>query len=80
MNITNHLKPYSKAIVQLLKGPVERTSIVWNDIIHYQNDIQDYISVIGLELILKRNEGFAFVKQIEMEDGTTLNLDRKSVV
>ena len=74
MNTANHLKPYSKAIVQLLKGPVERTSTIWEDVLYYQNDIQDYISVIGLELIVKRNEGFAFVKQREMEDGTTLNL------
>ncbi len=74
MNAQNNIRPYSKAIVRLLKGTVERTSTVWEDIIGYQDEIRDYISVIGLELILKKNEGFAFVKQTEMEDGTTLNL------
>ena len=70
----SNIKPYSKAIVRLLKGTVERNTPIWNDIIAYQNEIQDYISVMGLELIIKKDEGFAFVKQVELEDGSTLNL------
>ena len=69
-----NIKPYSKAIVRLLKGTVERNNTVWDDIIAYQSEIQDYISVIGLELLVKKDEGFAFVKQTEMADGATLNL------
>lgn len=66
--------PYSKAIVKLLKGVVERTSNVWDDIIHYQSEIQEYISQIGLELIVKKDDGFAFVKQFEDSEGKTLGL------
>ena len=73
-NLENNIKPYSKAIVRLLKSPVERTSSVWEDIIFYQNEIQDYISPIGLELIVKKDEGFAFVKQYEDSEGNTLGL------
>ena len=74
MNENAKIQPYSKAIVRLLKGTVERNNSVWDDIISYQPEIQNYISIIGLELIIKKDEGFAFVKQIELEDGTTLNL------
>lgn len=70
----NEIKPYSKAIVFLLKKTVEKNSPVWEDIIHYQVEIQEYLSVIGLELILKKDEGFAYVKQIVWDDDTTLNL------
>lgn len=70
----SEIKPYSKAIVQLLKKTVEKNSPVWNDIINYQLEIQDYLSVIGLELIVKKDEGFAFVKQIVWDDDSTLNL------
>ncbi len=66
--------PYSKAIVKLLKGVVERSSNVWDDIINYQIEIQEYISKIGLELIVKKDEGFAFVKQFEDNEGKTLGL------
>lgn len=70
----NEIKPYSKAVVNLLKRTVEKNSPVWNDIINYQSDIQEYLSVIGLELIVKENEGFAYVKQIVYDDDATLNL------
>ena len=73
MNETK-IQPYSKAIVRLLKGTVERNANVWEDILAYQPEIQDYISVIGLELIVKKEEGFAFLRQMETEDGGTLNL------
>lgn len=66
--------PYSKAIVKLLKSPVERTSTVWDDVINYQMEIQEYIGQIGLELIVKKDEGFAFVRQLEDNEGNTLGL------
>lgn len=75
MNILEkNTTPYSKGIVRLLKGVVERSSNVWNDIINYQIEIQDYISKIGLELIVKKDDGFAFVKQLEDNEGKTLGL------
>lgn len=73
-SLEQNIRPYSKAIVKLLKSPVERNSTVWDDIIHYQIDIQEYINKIGLELIVKKDEGFAFVKQLEDSDGNTLGL------
>ena len=73
-SLEKNLKPYSKAIVKLLKSPVERSSNLWDDVVHYQIEIQDYISEMGLELILKKDEGFAFVKQFEDSEGNTLGL------
>ena len=70
----NEVKPYSKAIVLLLKKTVENNSPEWNNILIFQKDIQEYLSVIGLELVIKRDEGFAYVKQTVMEDDTTLSL------
>lgn len=69
-----NITPYSKAIVRLLKSTVERKSNVWEDIINYQHEIQEYIGQIGLELIVKKDDGFAFVKQFEDSDGNTLGL------
>ena len=54
----NEIKSYSKAIVYLLRKTVEKSSPVWNDILLYQSNIQEYLSVIGLELIVKKDEGF----------------------
>ncbi|MCD6367110.1 MAG: DUF4194 domain-containing protein [Bacteroidales bacterium] len=73
-SLEQNVKPYSKAIVKLLKGVVERNSKIWEDVIFYQNEIQEYISQVGLELILKKDDGFAFVKQFEDSEGKTLGL------
>lgn len=74
MSLEKNIQPYSKAIVKLLKSPVERTSTVWEDVINYQREIQEYINQIGLELIVKKDEGFAFVRQFENSEGETLGL------
>ncbi|CCY81356.1 uncharacterized protein BN473_01986 [Prevotella sp. CAG:1185] len=71
---TTDIKPYSKAIVKLLKGIVEYNDPAWNDILQYQADIQAYLGVIGLELIVKKDEGFAFVRQAMLDEGKTINL------
>lgn len=68
------IKPYSKAVIKLLKGVVENNDVVWNDLLTYQSDIQNYISTMGLELIVKKDEGFAFVKQTILDDDKTINL------
>ena len=73
-SLERNLKPFSKAIVKLLKGSIERSSNIWDDVVNYQNEIQEYISQIGLELIVKKEEGFAFVKQLEDSEGNTLGL------
>lgn len=73
-SLESNIKPYSKAIVKLLKGSIQRTSNVWDVVVNYQTEIQDYISQIGLELIVKKEEGFAFVKQFEDSEGNTLGL------
>jgi len=73
-SLERNIKPYSKAIVKLLKGSIERHSNVWDDVVNYQTEIQDYISQIGLELIVKKEEGFAFIKQFEDSEGNTLGL------
>lgn len=71
---TPNLKPYSKAIVKLLKGVVEYNDAVWSDILQHQTAIQEYISVIGLELIVKKEEGFAFLRQALLDDDKTIHL------
>lgn len=72
--LEEHISPYSKAIVKLLKSTVERNSNIWEDVLHYQTEIQEYLAKIGLELIVKKDEGFAFVKQFEDSEGNTLGL------
>ena len=68
------IKAYSKAVIKLLKGVVDNNDTVWGDILTYQAEIQNYISVMGLELIVKKDDGFAFIRQLMLDDTKTINL------
>ncbi len=73
--LQENIKPYSKAIVKLLKKTIDNDDIVWKDILFYQTEIQEYISKIGLELIIKENDGYAFLKQFEIDnDNNTIGI------
>ena len=68
------IKPYSKAVIKLLKGVVENNDVVWNDLLTYQADIQNKITTIGEKQNLKKDEGIAFIKQTILDDDKTMNL------
>lgn len=74
MNLESYITPYARAVVCLLKGAVNASDRCWNDLLHYQSEIQKYVAQIGLELIVKRDEGFAYLKQMTDEGGNTLGL------
>ncbi len=81
MSLIEKIQPYSKAVVRLLKGTVNKKDSIWGDIILYKKEIADYINIIGLELIIQEEDGYAFVKQFIIdEDDNTLGLvNRRSI-
>ncbi len=66
------MKDYSNALVALLKGVVySRNEKTWDEIINPTNtkDIQNYFADINLDVIINKEEGFAYLKQkVEEED------------
>ena len=70
----NKRAPYARAVVCLLKGIVNASDRVWEDVLHYQTEIQKYLMQIGIELIVKREEGFAYIRQTTDEEGNTVGL------
>jgi hypothetical protein len=56
--------PIAPAVIKLLQGVVyndDRT--IWNCLIQYQNDIKQHFSGIGIDVIIRESDGFAFLKQ-----------------
>lgn len=51
-------------LIALLKGVIYREDNIkkWQDLLDHQGPVRDYLSVIGLELFLFEDEGFAFLK------------------
>ena len=74
-----NLAPYSGVVIKLLQGPVyDEAKTVWNELILFQKQISLYLEQIGLELIVEKNDGYAFLRQIELDEtGKTIGLIRR---
>lgn len=57
-------------VIQLMKGVLYRDTnpAVWQQLEELHARVIDYVSVIGLELVLDEAEGYAFLKQVNDEE------------
>lgn len=78
-NRNNTHEPYAHVIVKLLNGVVyDENEKLWTDLLHYQIEITQFFEKIAIELIVDKNDGYAFLKQIEIdEEGNTIGLVRR---
>jgi len=72
-------EPYAPLIVKLLQGAIyDENEKVWNDLLLYQVPISQYFEKIAIELIIEKKDGYAYLKQIELdEDKNTIGLVRR---
>ena len=73
------LEPFSKAASIVLQGPVfEDQTNSWNEVLKYEPEIVKYFGKIGLDLIVDKREGYAFLKQSLLDEtGNTIGLVRR---
>lgn len=71
--------PYARSAIRLLQGPVfEDSEDTWNEMIQYQVELTQYFEKIALELIIDKRDGYAYLKQVELdESGSTIGLVRR---
>ncbi len=65
----------SLALIHLFKGVIYRDSDVrlWESLLDLQGPIRDYVSQLGLDLVLDEAEGYAYLRQRPADDeGTEL--------
>ena len=63
--------PFSRVIIALMKGVVyqENDPALWQDLFTLQARARDYISVLGLELMLDEAEGYAWLRTRPVVEG-----------
>ncbi|MBI9064099.1 MAG: DUF4194 domain-containing protein [Marinilabiliaceae bacterium] len=73
------IAPYARSITKLLQGAVfDDQRELWNQLLEYQEDVKNYFEKIGLRLIIDRRDGYAYLKQVEIDEkGNTLGLMRR---
>lgn len=74
-----NIAPYAKSAVKLLRGPVfEDQSDIWTEVNQYQVELAKYFEKIAIELIIDKRDGYAYLKQMELDDsGSTIGLVRR---
>ncbi|NTW82608.1 MAG: DUF4194 domain-containing protein [Chlorobiaceae bacterium] len=65
----------SLVVVALLKGVAyqEENPSLWNSLLNLQAYVRDYITILGLELILDEAEGYAFLRSQPASDEENAN-------
>ena len=69
----------SRLVIPLLKGILyrENDTGLWNDLIQTQAQAREYVSVLGLELMIDESEGYAFLRaRTEPGDDPELEMPR----
>lgn len=60
---------YASIIIKLLQSVIyDDDKRYWNDVLNYESTVRDYFGRIGVELILNRNDGYAYLKQMEFSE------------
>lgn len=60
----------SPLVITLLKGVIyqESDASLWNALLNLQMRVRDYVTVLGLELVLDEAEGYAFLRSRQSND------------
>ena len=71
-----HQSNISPVIIHLLKGILFRNQhpALWNDLLELQTQVLDYVKVIGLDLEIDDNEGYAWLTQTTANDEDESNV------
>lgn len=77
--INPNIAVYAKAAVKLLQGPVfEDQKELWEEINKYHVELTRYFEKIAVNVIIDNRDGYAYLKQIELDDsGLTIGLIRR---
>jgi hypothetical protein len=67
----NDKNALSVVLITLFKGVLyrEEQESIWQELLRRIGQVQDYLSILGLELLLFEDEGFAYVSSRESEEG-----------
>jgi len=73
------IEPYAPVIVRLLQGGVyDDNEKMWNELLLHEMQVREYFGRIGIELIIAKRDGYAFLRQVELdEEGRTIGLIRR---
>ena len=71
MTQDKNILPYTPIFIKLLKGPIEyleRTA--WEQLLQYQGELTRFLQQLGLQLVLEKEDGYAYLEQVLARGGS----------
>lgn len=70
------VQPWARIAARLLKGALhDDEEEMWQKLVLYKIELIEWFAQIGVELLIDQRDGFAYLRQIELDDkGTTVGL------
>lgn len=63
------LRDYSLSLITILKGILyDHQKPAWENLLKYEVDVKKYFSAVGLEVYVDKSEGYAYLRQTELEE------------
>ena len=74
----NNQETMGPALIALLKGIISRDDQekLWQQVLNLEAPIRDYLAVLGLDLVLAQDEGFAYLRNRQNDDGDGTQLPK----
>ncbi len=65
--------PFTPVLIKLLKGPVEYLEkSAWDQLLIHQTELTTFLQHLGLKLVLEKDDGYAFLEQIKLDEEETV--------
>jgi hypothetical protein len=70
------VQPWARCAARLLRGALhDDEDEHWNKLVIYKTEIIGWFELIGVELVIDQRDGYAYLRQIELDDkGSTVGL------
>jgi Domain of unknown function (DUF4194) len=64
----------SSVVINLMRGPIyqDADERIWDDLIRLRRQVADYVTVIGLEVLVDEGEGYAYLRSRPDQDGESV--------
>lgn len=55
--------------IRLMQGVVYQETDAWDDLVRHQGAVRDHFAVVGLEVVIDDDEGYAYLRTADTPDG-----------
>ena len=63
------IREYSLGLISMLKGILySHQKEAWENLLRYESEVKNYFSAIGLEVYIDKSEGYAYLRQVDLDE------------